>query len=577
MKVSYELLFHRGLFGRFAALLYFVLAVVVPLRAVADTGLPPPQTPNQAISQAKSSDSLRYGRIGPNASWDVENNNTFNVRNPQFNGSSRTSGGHVGNKNLNVRFQDNFGNSAGGQIHTQTRNPGSSTLSKAAGAYAAGSIAGSVLGSSNAQKAAGYLGEGRYGDAAFHAAAAFDVFNIGGGARSLWDAFWASHDGRDIQKEVREAAAKKARDAAAAAEAAEAARREAYDNINNTKWVSVIKFRETGEILYVPMKEGRLLGVQGEFKAGEAVQLSAYHIDNEGRLFLDGQSDDMFILPPPTGGSFGETYYYQTSQLIGDQITPEIREKMRNQNKPNLDVRDLLLNQQEIEAILNKRLDALLNSQQANADAITALLNAMWGSGLINTGNTQTNVTGGDAANTFTTAPYTPADGQQAQQTQFIVNNNGNVITNIVSRPDLAPHSSQAPTRQPIGGQSQTNTQSPNNPGTAQPAPNPGQTDSQKPDICKSNPNSIACADIGNADYQDISLPTQNINLRFNPANIFSTDGSCPKPHTFAIEGHSFTLSYDTVCQFARLARPIVILVGMVMAMYMAYSAVKEL
>ena len=577
MKVSHERLFHRGIFGRFAAFLYFVLAVVVPLRAVADTGLPPPQTPNQAISQASSSDSLRYGRIGPSASWDVESNRIKPLGNPQFNGSSRTSGGHVGNKTLNVNFRDNFGNSAGGQIQTQTRTPGSSTLSKAAGAYAAGSIAGSVLGSSNAQKAAGYLGEGRYGDAAFHAAAAFDVFNIGGGARSLWDAFWASHDGRDIQKEVREAAAKKARDAAAAAEAAEAARREAYENINNTKWVSVIKFRDTGEILYVPMKEGRLLGAQGNFTAGEAVPLGAYSLDEKGGLVFEGASKDMFILPPPTGGSYGETYYYQTSSLRGDQITPEIREKMRNQNKPNLDVRDLLLNQQEIEAILNKRLDALLNSQQANADAITALLNAMWGSGLINTGNTQTNVTGGDAANTFTTAPYTPADGQQAQQTQFIVNNNGNVTTNIISRPDLAPHSSQAPTRQPIGGQSQTNTQSPNNPGTAQPAPNPGQTDSQKPDICKSNPNSIACADIGNADYQDISLPTQNINLRFNPANIFSTDGACPRPHTFAIEGHSFTLSYDTVCQFARLARPIVILVGMVIAMYMAYSAVKEL
>ena len=577
MKVLYERLFHRGIFGRFAALLYFVLAVAVPLRAVADTGLPPPQTPNQAISQASSSDSLRYGRIGPSASWDVESNRIKPLGNPQFNGSSRTSGGHVGNKTLNVNFRDNFGNSAGGQIHTQTRTPGSSTLSKAAGAYAAGSIAGSVLGSSNAQKAAGYLGEGRYGDAAFHAAAAFDVFNIGGGARSLWDAFWASHDGRDIQKEVREAAAKKARDAAAAAEAAEAARREAYENINNTQWVSVIKFRDTGEILYVPMKEGRLLGAQGNFTAGEAVPLGAYSLDEKGGLVFEGASKDMFILPPPTGGSYGETYYYQTSSLRGDQITPEIREKMRNQNKPNLDVRDLLLNQQEIEAILNKRLDALLNSQQANADAITALLNAMWGSGLINTGNTQTNVTGGDAANTFTTAPYTPADGQQAQQTQFIVNNNGNVTTNIISRPDLAPHSSQAPTRQPIGGQSQTNTQSPNNPGTAQPAPTPGQSDGQKPDICKSNPNSIVCADIGNADYQDISLPTQNINLRFNPANIFSTDGACPRPHTFVIEGHSFTLSYDTVCQFARLARPIVILLGMVMAMYMAYSAVKEL
>ena len=576
MKVSHERLFHRGIFGRFAALLYFVLAVAVPLRAVADIGLPPPQTPNQAISQASSSDSLRYSRIGPNASWNFEKN-IVDVRNPQFNGSSRTSGGHVGNKTLNVNFRDNFGNSAGGQIHTQPRTPGSSTLSKAAGAYAAGSIAGSVLGSSNAQKAAGYLGEGRYGDAAFHAAAAFDVFNIGGGARSLWDNFWASHEGRDIQREIRDAAEKKARDAAVAAEAAEAARREAYERIGDTQWVSVIKFRDTGEILYVPMKEGRLLGAQGNFTAGEAVPLGAYHIDNKGGLVFEGASEDMFILPPPTGGSYGERYYYQSSSLMGDQITPEIREKMRNQNKSNLDVRDLLLNQQEIEAILNKRLDALLNSQQANADAITALLNAMWGSGLINTGNTQTNVTGGDAANTFTTAPYTPADGQQAQQTQFIVNNNGNVTTNIISRPDLAPHSSQAPTRQPIGGQSQTNTQSPNNPGTAQPAPNPGQTDSQKPDICKSNPNSIACADIGNADYQDISLPTQNINLRFNPANIFSTDGACPRPYTFAIEGHSFTLSYDTVCQFARLARPIVILVGMVMAMYMAYSAVKEL
>ena len=508
-------------------------------------------------------------------SWGTYDASTGVFR-PQFNGSSRTSGGHVGNKTLNVNFRDNFGNSAGGQIHTQTRTPGSSTLSKAAGAYAAGSIVGSVLGSSNAQKAAGYLGEGHYGDAAFHAAAAFDVFNIGGGARSLWDAFWASHDGRDIQREVREAAAKKARDAAAAAEAAEAARREAYENINNTKWVSVIKFRQTGEILYVPMKEGRLLTVQGEFEAGEAVQLSVYHIDNEGRLFFDGQSDDMFILPPPTGGSYGETYYYQTSQLIGDQITPEIREKMRNQNRPNIDVRDLLLNQQEIEAILNKKLDALLNSQQANADAITALLNAMWGSGLINTGNTQTNVTGGDSANTFTTAPYTPADGQTAQQTQFIVNNNGNVITNIVSRPDLAPHSSQAPTRQPIGGQSQTNTQSPNNPGTAQPAPNPGQSEGQKPDICKSSPNNIACADLGNTDYTDPELPQETRNLSFNPADIFASNGMCPQPKSVRVFNTSVEISYKPLCDIAAGIRAIVILAGVMVALYMVWGEVQN-
>ena len=569
--------FESGIFKRLADVLAVcVFALALSGQAMADVAAPPPNN-GQVISNMPTGGNARYNLNFPSgAFYDADSGQIRVPSRPQFNGSSRTPNGHVGNKNLNVRFQDNFGNSAGGQIHTQTRTPGSSTLSKAAGAYAAGSIAGSVLGSSNAQKAAGYLGEGRYGDAAFHAAAAFDVFNIGGGARSLWDAFWASHDGRDIQKEVREAAAKKARDAAAAAEAAEAARREAYDNINNTKWVSVIKFRDTGEILYVPMKEGRLLTVQGEFKAGEAVQLSVYHIDNVGRLFFDGQSEDMFILPPPTGGSYGETYYYQTSQLIGDQITPEIREKMRNQNRPNIDVRDLLLNQQEIEAILNKKLDALLNSQQANADAITALLNAMWGSGLINTGNTQTNVTGGDAANTFTTAPYTPADGQQAQQTQFIVNNNGNVITNIISRPDLAPHSSQAPTRQPIGGQSQTNTQSPNNPGTAQPAPNPGQSEGQKPDICKSSPNNIACADLGNTDYTDPELPQETRNLSFNPADIFASNGMCPQPKSVRVLNTSVEISYKPLCDIAAGIRAIVILAGVMAALYMVWGEVQN-
>ena len=566
-----------GIFKRLADVLAVcVSALALSGQAMADVAAPPPSN-GQVISNMPTGGNARYNLNFPDGTfYDADRGQIRVPSRPQFNGTSRTSGGHVGNKTLNVNFRDNFGNSARGQIQTQTRTPGSSTLSKAAGAYAAGSIAGSVLGSSNAQKAAGYLGEGRYGDAAFHAAAAFDVFNIGGGARSLWDNFWASREGRDIQREVREAAAKKARDAAAAAEAAEAARREAYDNINNTKWVSVIKFRDTGEILYVPMKEGRLLGAQGNFTAGEAVPLGAYSLDEKGGLVFEGASKDMFILPPPTGGSYGETYYYQTSSLRGDQITPEIREKMRNQNKPNLDVRDLLLNQQEIEAILNKRLDALLNSQQANADAITALLNAMWGSGLINTGNTQTNVTGGDAANTFTTAPYTPADGQQAQQTQFIVNNNGNVTTNIISRPDLAPHSSQAPTRQPIGGQSQTNTQNQNNPGTAQPAPNPGQSEGQKPDICKSSPNNIACADLGNADYQDPELPQETRNLDFDPADIFASNGMCPQPKRVRILYSTVEISYKPLCDIAAGIRAIVILAGVMAALYMVWGEVQN-
>ena len=247
----------------------------------------------------------------------------------------------------------------------------------------------------------------------------------------------------------------------------------------------------------------------------------------------------------------------------------------RNQNRPNLDVRDLLLNQQEIEAILNKKLDALLNSQQANADAITALLNAMWGSGLINTSNTQTNVTGGDAANTFTTAPYTPAGSQQAQQTQFVVNNNGNVITNIIQRPDLAANSSQAPTRGQVGGQQQS-IPNPDKPGVSQPAPNTGQGEGGKPDVCKTNPNNIACADLGNADYQDPELPQETRNLDFEPADIFASNGMCPQPKRVRILYTTVEISYKPLCDIAAGVRAIVILAGVMAALYMVWGEVQN-
>lgn len=156
------------------------------------------------------------------------------------------------------------------------------------------------------------------------------------------------------------------------------------------------------------------------------------------------------------------------------------------------------------------------------------------------------------------------------------MNNNGNVITNIVSRPDLAPHSSQAPTRQPIGGQSQTNTQSPNNPGTAQPAPNPGQSEGQKPDICKSSPNNIACADLGNTDYTDPELPQETRNLSFNPADIFASNGMCPQPKSVRVFNTSVEISYKPLCDIAAGIRAIVILAGVMVALYMVWGEVQN-
>ena len=150
------------------------------------------------------------------------------------------------------------------------------------------------------------------------------------------------------------------------------------------------------------------------------------------------------------------------------------------------------------------------------------------------------------------------------------------VLAVCVSALALSGHSSQAPTRQPIGGQSQTNTQSPNNPGTAQPAPNPGQSEGQKPDICKSSPNNIACADLGNTDYTDPELPQETRNLSFNPADIFASNGMCPQPKSVRVFNTSVEISYKPLCDIAAGIRAIVILAGVMAALYMVWGEVQN-
>lgn len=88
---------------------------------------------------------------------------------------------------------------------------------------------------------------------------------------------------------------------------------------------------------------------------------------------------------------------------------------------------------------------------------------------------------------------------------------------------------------------------------------------------------SIYVLQIANADYTDPVIPEKQIDFDFRPANIFSNDGVCPQPVTFEIFGKSYQFSYEPTCRFLRGVRPIVILAAMVMAMIMAYNAVKEL
>ena len=222
-----------------------------------------------------------------------------------------------------------------------------------------------------------------------------------------------------------------------------------------------------------------------------------------------------------------------------------------------------IINNREAQQILLKYMEQMLNDNNRNH---TELMNALWAGGGLNPGNTQSMVTGTPGDNTFLTEPYTPVGSNQAQQTQFTVNKDGTVTQTIVQRPDLAANTSQAPTREAVGQQQQVQDT------------RPAKTDSsaEKPDVCAQNPNSLMCADVGSADYTDPVLPTEQRSLDFSPADIFGTTGVCPQPKTIGVFRTTVKIDYKPMCDVAQGVRFIVILSGMVCALYMVYGAVNN-
>ena len=288
-------------------------------------------------------------------------------------------------------------------------------------------------------------------------------------------------------------------------------------------------------------------GILGVYK--EAVGLANGYIKTQNGLKVVGRY-------PFQIGGVGVSYKVYmtppTPELFQRPLTPE----------------ELMLNAAEMQQLVLQQLADQNSALNKNTEAMTQLINALWAGGHLGPGNTQTMVSGSPADNTFLTSPYTPAGSNQAQQTQFTINNNGTVTQTIVNRPDLAANTSQAPTRTEVGKSQQQ---------AQDTRPAKENSSAEKPDICAQNPNSLMCAEAGNADYTDPVIPEKQIDFDFKPANIFSNDGVCPQPVTFEIFGKSYQFSYAQSCDFLRKVRPLIILAAMVTAMIMAYNAVKEL
>ena len=532
------------------------------LPVLADVPAYPPQNvPSMHTLATAGNGQVISGRVnGVGYSWDT-NGTTIKV--DRFQNVNRGAGGLTGYKTNPVNLYDNYGNVARGQIQTQTNLGQTSTVAKAGAALYGAQVIGSAA--KHQGPAVGEaLGRGDYTTAAQRSFEGVlqgmrdtgDGVLFGGisGVESAINAYQQAKNPDNAAEALAQAAAQKA-DQTAKRMQQQYEQSQAYQD-----YLPQANGKPKAYPSLLIVNSGNLAGVYivpplvGTHSGGYTGQIVLNLKD--GGKFTIGQICSGVC--PYQGGYRAENINEKNYQ----QYLPQIQQAVAAA-QPQPTIEDFLLTQAEAQNVLAKYMEQMLNDNNRNH---TELMNALWAGGGLNPGNTQSMVTGTPGDNTFLTEPYTPVGSNQAQQTQFTINNNGTVTQTIVQRPDLAANTSQAPTRAEVGQQqSQQDTR-------------PAKSDStaEKPDICAQNPNSMMCAPMGNMDYQDIVLPQQNINIALSPLHIFNTDAACPAPTSFNIAGTSQSLSYEPMCDTARKARPFVIMMAMTAAFLMVFSALNR-
>lgn len=531
-----------------AVLFMFFLSVHV----FAETAYIPPQSPQVAITRAPAGTpvDINLQRGGYNFS-----NNTLNAgaaqaqwggNRPQFSGATGgkgTSGG-TATKTNPVTMTGTYGEKATGSVRTQTTLPSNSSLSRGFGAMAVGAMATAHHQSLQNQGVADQISRG-FSDGDWGAVAAgigkmMDWTGIGGiYAQALYgNPAVQQQVMAPMQQQTIDAARQQYEAYRQAAEADPA-------NYQQYVYISIVTDHPNNSNRAV---QSAVLKVSGKPTSGSR---GWFNNRDHGQSFTVDILGADFSYEFPQGNSFVIfDYRPATMQDIIDAkaglVPPEIA--------------------YPTEAQWAAAMEAFLNSGHATNEAIRDLANALWASGGLNPNNTQTTVIGGDTANTFLSAPYTPVGAQTAQQTQFTVHPDGTVSSAIVNRPDLAAHTSQAPTRSPV-----------ETPAATAPNPTKESPTQEKPDICAANPNSIMCADMGSGDYEDLSLPQTPVNVGIKYVPYFGGSGKCPDDAEFSWMKTQYRLSYAPVCKIADMLNPVVQIVGLAVAAAIAFAAVREL
>lgn len=533
--------------SRWVRLLPF-LCVVVPVWADVPA-YPPQNVPSiQRLSTAPNGQTFRNVGSAGSTFLDMESK-TLTYTPNQFGTVKPSSGGLVGTKTNPVNLYDNYGNVARGQIQTQTAMPANSRIAQGLGSIYVLQIANQHLTNLKAQGVSEMYSRGfengDWGMVADATARLFDWTGFGGNVR---DSIWGNPDMQQIQQQLHQQALQQAQQQF---QNYQATPRGEQLNPADYNDYALVRIREWG--VNQPTLEREILVNKADY--------SQYKHWRIGTLFQQQNIDGTWPF------RLGSVEIYPQLPISGANwisvnVVKATAQDIRNHNLQNLPQLSEIVPK---EAEVARLLEQILNDNNRNH---TELINALWQAGVIGPGNTQSMVTGSPADNTFLTQPFTPAGSNQAQQTQFIVNNNGTITQNTVQRPDLAANTSQAPTRAEVGNQQQQGQQD-----TRQ--QKDGST-AEKPDVCAQNPNSLMCAPMGNTDYQDLVLPQQNINIALSPLHIFNTDAACPAPTSFSIAGTTQRMSYEPMCDTARKARPFIIMMAMTAAFLMVFSALNR-
>ena len=537
-----------GLGLRWASLLS-LLCVAVPVWADVPA-YPPQNVPSMQRLAAAPNGQLLTGYSSVNGNWSYDMNSGV-AKVDRFQNVNRGAGGLVGTKTNPVNLTDNYGNVARGQIQTQTAMPANSRIAQGLGSIYVLQIANQHLTNLKAQGVSEMYSRGfengDWGMVADATARLFDWTGFGGNVR---DSIWGNPDMQQIQQQLHQQALQQAQQ-----------QFQNYQAVQQPQQINPNLYAQYSRVVINQdhpanqIRTSQTVMVKTPGQTGNSFY-GWYHRNEKGQAFTIKIGEETFDYSYPAGNVY-----------VSFNVYPATAQDIRDYNLSNAPQLSEIVPK---EAEVARLLEQILNDNNRNH---TELINALWGAGVIGPGNTQSMVMGSPADNTFLTQPFTPAGSNQAQQTQFIVNNNGTITQNTVQRPDLAANTSQAPTRAEVGNQQQQGQQD----------TRPAKSDStaEKPDVCAQNPNSLMCAPVGGADYTDPVIPTQNVDMSFNPANIFSTDGVCPQPRKVQFQLGSASVnwefSYSTVCDFSRHIRPLIIMCAMFMAATICYGAVKRL